>query len=189
MSEVTKLTPITLTFQDINLTCPIEDGHRMIPVRTVCEIIDVAFNSQDNWLKSHEFYGQLYRLSTTTGADGKQYQMRCLSIFDLNSWLASITSKNRKPGSITKQYAFMAWLREKFIDRYKEVQMVVKENEYEFQLIQQKDEALNQLIQAQDQVKQWKNAIRKIDQSLTDVRGKRFTGQPALPFPDEHSDN
>jgi hypothetical protein len=188
MNEGTKLSPITLTFKETNLTCPIEEGHRMVPIKTVCQIIQVDFSRQDNWLKSHPFYSQLYKLTYTTGADGKQYKMRCLSIFDVDGWVNSIGTQNRSDESIELQYTFLAWLREKKMELYKSIELVMKENEYELQLIQQKDDALNQLIHAQDQVKQWKDAIRKIDQSLTDVREKRFTGQTALPFPD-NSDN
>lgn len=59
----------------------------MVPVRSICELIEVRFSAQDNWLKSHEYFSQLYQLASTTGADGKQYNMRCLPIFDVLSWL------------------------------------------------------------------------------------------------------
>lgn len=179
------LEPVELTFQEVKLTCPIEEGHRMIPVRTVCDIIDVNFQSQDNWLKEHAFFAQLYRLSTTTGADGKSYEMRCLSIFDIDGWLHSITEKNRKPGSVEKQYAFLAWLREQKMQLYKSIEVFMHENRYELDLITQKEQALEELELAQENVKLVKDRLKKINTSIEDVRAKRYTGQTALPFPKE----
>lgn len=77
----------------------------MLPVKTLCGILDVDYQTQDNWLKQHPFFGQLYRLAYTTGADGKQYEMSCLSIFDVQGWVCSISLNNRKPGSVERQTA------------------------------------------------------------------------------------
>lgn len=187
--QFTKLSPITLTFQDTNLTCPIENGHRMIPVKTVCQIIDVDYQTQDGWLKKHEFFSQLYRQSYIVAADGKERMMNCLSIFDIGYWLGSISSNNRRPGSVEKQNLFLAWLREKTMELYKSIEAFIKENEYELELIKQKGDLLDQIYEAKSKVKELNDTVKKIDQSLNDVREKRFTGQTALPFPDHQSDN
>lgn len=71
----------------------------MIPIRTVCQIIDVDFANQDGWLKKHPIYAQLYTPRTTVGADNKERPMNCLSFFDTFGWLNSITQKGRKPGT------------------------------------------------------------------------------------------
>lgn len=182
----TSVQPVDLDFQGYTITCPIEDGHRMIPVRTVCEIIDVNFQSQDSWLKQHDFFSQLYRPSTTVGSDNKQRKMNCLSIFDIDGWLHSIGEKNRKPGSVEKQYAFLAWLREQKLQLYKSIDLFMQENRYELDLIEEKVKALDELEDAQSQVKTIKDRIRKINSSIEEVRAKRFTGQTALPFPEKN---
>lgn len=185
--KVTKISPITLTFQEVNLTCPLENGHRMMPVKTICQIIDVDFQTQDNWLKKHEFFGQLYRLAYTTGADGKQYEMRCLSIFDVGYWLGSISFSNRRPGSIEKQNAFLAWLREKTLQLYKSIEAFMQENARELELIQRKSDLIDELSELKNQEKKVKEEIKKVDHSIEDVREKRYIGQPPLPFP--HNEN
>ena len=177
--------PVELTFEGITLSSPIEEGHRMIPVRTVCEIINVDFRSQDSWLKQHAFFAQLYRPSTTVGADNKQRSMNCLSIFDIDGWLHSIGNKNRKPGSVDRQYTFLAWLREKKMELYKSIDLFMQENRYELELIEQKETVLNQLEEAQGQVKSIKDNLKQINTSIEEVRAKRYTGQTALPFPVE----
>ena len=156
----------------------------MIPVRTVCSIIDVDFKSQDNWIKGHPFYGQLYSPSTTTGADGKQYQMNCLSIFDIDGWLNSIGPKGRKEGSLEKQYVFMAWLRETKMELYKAIDVFIQENHYELDLIDSKGKVLDEIEENQTKSKDLKKQLGKINMSLDEVRAKRYTGQTALKFPE-----
>jgi len=181
--DSTKNLPVVLSFQDVEISCPIENGHRMIPIKTICSIIDVDFKSEDTWLKEHSFFSQLYRLSPTVGADGKQREMNCLSIFDVDGWLHSITLKGRKPGSVDKQYAFLTWLREKKLELYKSIELFIEENRYELELIEKKGRLVDALEECQDKTKELRNELKKVNGSIEDVRRLRYTGQTALPFP------
>jgi hypothetical protein len=186
-SNLPAIPALELSYGDITLTCPLENGHRMVPVRRVCEIIDVDFKSQDNWLKSHQIYSQLYRLIPTTGADKKTYEMSCLSFFDLFGWLNSIGEKNRKPDSSEKQLMFMAWLRERHMEVYKAIDVFMQENKYELELIEEKERMLNELEAANDTVKEVKKRLQSVNRTIDDIREKRFTGQTALPFPENNN--
>jgi hypothetical protein len=177
------IAPLELAYGDITLTCPIENGHRMVPVRTVCDIIDVDFKNQDSWLKKHPIYAQLYIPSTTVALDNKERTMNCLSFFDLFGWLNSIGEKDRKPGSFDKQMTFMAWLRERHMEIYKAVDVWRQENKYELQLLEDKEAALQELETANDTVKEVKKRLALLNTTIEDIRAKRYTGQTALPFP------
>ncbi len=170
-------------FNDVTLSCPIAEGHRMIPVKTVCTVIDVDYSTQNNWLKKHPYFSQLYSLYPTTGADGKLYEMSCLSIFDINTWLGSIEPKQRRDGSLEKQYAFMAFIREKMIEEYKSIQIFQKENEYELELVELKEQKETELLETKNKVKELQGEVKQIDQTIEDIRVNRFTGQTALDFP------
>lgn len=174
-----------LVFQETKLTCPIEDGHRMVPVKTVCTILDIDYQTQDSWLKEHEFYSQLYRLTYTVGADNKRREMNCLSIFDLYAWVASISTRNRAQPSIDRQTQFLIWIREKMLDVYKSVDVWIQENKYEQQLIQLKEQTEEQLLSAMQTVKELKSKVKEIDTTIEDIRLNRFTGQTALKFPEQ----
>ena len=184
MSNVTALAPYEVSFQDFQLTCPIEQGHKMLPIKTVCAILDVDYVTQYNWLKEHPFFGQLYRMSYTTGADGKQYNMSCLSFFDTLAWVASIDHRNRKEGSIEKQTMFLIWLREQTMTIYKSVDVFIQENKYEAELERMKEDVESQIYASQEQVKLLKSKLKEIDNTIEDIRHNRFTGQTALPFPE-----
>lgn len=178
------IAPLELAYGEITLTCPIENGHRMVPVRRVCDIIDVDFKSQDSWLKKHPIYSQLYNPSTTVGADNKERTMNCLSFFDLFGWLNSIGEKDRKPGSFDKQMTFMAWLRERHMEIYKAVDVWQQENKYELQLLDEKARKLAEIESAQELLREAKKALATLNATIEEVRAKRFTGQTALPFPE-----
>jgi hypothetical protein len=179
------LAPLELGYGETTLTCPIENGHRMVPVRTVCQIIDVDFVNQNNWLKKHPIYAQLYNPSTTTGADGKSYTMNCLSFFDLFGWLNSIGEKDRKEGSYERQLAFMAWLREQHMAIYKAVDVLRQEHEYEGQLLDEKLQTINDIEYAADTLKGLKKRLKTITETLETVRHNRLTGQMQISFPAE----
>ena len=181
----TQINDLSLDYQGTALPCPLEEGHHMVPVKTVCQIIDVDFGRQDTWLKKHKFFAQLYNLGYTTGADGKQYEMRCLPMFDLLSWLASISENNRKTGSTDKQYAFMSWLRSQMMGMYKSIAIARAENSYEHDLVNKRDEVEQELQNAKSNVKELQATLRTIDDTLEDIRVNRFTGQTALPFPEK----
>jgi hypothetical protein len=181
----TTVQPLELQFEDIKITCPLEEGHRMVPVKTVCQIIGVDYNRQDSWLKSHQFYAQLYKLTYTVGADGKRREMNCLSIFDIDGWISSIGSQNRSKGSIDKQYLFLAWLREQKLNMYKSIDLFMQENKYELELIEAKEDLLNKLEETNEALKSYKKGLKQINESIEEVRAKRFTGQTALPFPED----
>lgn len=182
-SKFPALDPVELTFNDTKLTCPIQDGHLMIPLKTVCEIIDVQFKVQDSWLKKHPFFSQLYRLDGTVGADKKQRKMNCLSIFDLYSWLSSISDNKRRKGSIDKQYAFMTFIREKMIEGYQSVQHVKKANEHELKLVSLKEQTEEELLKAKTVVKELQSKVKDIDKSIEEIRVNRITGQVSMNFP------
>jgi hypothetical protein len=178
------IAPAELTFEEVRISCPIENGHRMIPVKTICTILDVQFKNQDSWLKEHPVFSQLYLLEGVVAADNKVRSMNCLPIFDLYAWVASISLNKREPESVRRQHRFMAWLREKMIDTYKSIDVWIQENKYEQQLLELKDQTEEQLLNAKKVVKELKGRMDEIHNTIEDIRAKRFSGQTALQFPE-----
>ncbi|MFN4254528.1 MAG: phage antirepressor N-terminal domain-containing protein, partial [Saprospiraceae bacterium] len=167
------------------LSCPLENGHRMLPVKTLCDILDVQYKEQDSWLKEHPFFSQLYRLAGVVAADGKVRDMNCLSVFDVQGWVCSISLNNRKPGSVEKQTAFLLWLRERTLEMYKSVDLFMQENKYELELTQLKVDTEAQIAEATQTVKKLKQSLKQIETQIEEIRVNRFTGQTALPFPEK----
>lgn len=174
-----------VAFQGQSLNFPIEKGEYLVPVKHICNMVDVDFKTQDNWLKKHPLFSQLYRLSYTTGADGKQYKMSCLSLFDCCLWLSGIQDKHRKDGSYEKQIAVLTWLRNQFHDLHKSIEIYKAENDYELELQAKKDELEQQLLEQTARTKELKKELKEVETTIEDIRFNRFTGQTALKFPDK----
>ena len=172
--------PVLLKFGGVEITCPLINGHRMVPIKAVCEAIGVSFSAQDNWLKKHQYFAQLYKITYTTGADGKTYQMRCLSIFDIDGWVHSIGIRNRNEDSIQRQYEFLAWLREQKLELYKSIDQIKQENYRELELEKEKNETLHELLEIKTREKSVKERIKRLDTAIDEIRKYRFTGQTAL---------
>lgn len=174
------IAPIQLEFQDFIISCPLEEGHRMVPVKTICEIIDVDFKTQDSWLKKHQFYAQLYRPAYTVGADSKKRKMNCLSIFDVDGWVNSISDNNRRDGSVDKQYAFLAWLREIKLGLYRSIEQIAAENQYERELLTKKGALLDEIEKQALDLKEKKKELAQVNKTLEEINVDKVTGQISL---------
>lgn len=183
MDDMIKIDDITLSFQGATITCPMTNGMRMVPVKPICEMIDVQFKNQDSWIKNDPYYGQLYLLAGVVARDGKVRDMNCLPLFDVLGWLSSITKNNRSAGSVEKQYALMAYLRERMLDIYKEVEVIRAENEFEMLLLERKAEVAEEMSVLSEKGKRLQKEMRDIERSLDEVRANRYTNQLLLPFP------
>jgi len=75
----------------------VADGReQLVAVKPVCEILGVAYQSQQAKLKEHPIYSSVITLSVTTGADGKKYEMVCIPLRFFSGWLFSINPDNVK---------------------------------------------------------------------------------------------
>lgn len=75
----------------------VADGvEQLVAVKPVCEILGVAYQSQQAKLKEHPIYSSVITLSVTTGADGKKYEMVCIPLRFFSGWLFSINPDNVK---------------------------------------------------------------------------------------------
>lgn len=159
-----------------------EKNDYLVPVRTICELIDIDFQTQDNWLKKHKIYAQSYRLAYTTGADGKSYQMSCIGLFDAFSWLMGISNNNRKEGSFEKQMQLSSFLRNQFIRLYKSIELLQEENEREIQLRNKIEDTEELILKLSSELKEAKKERITYEKSLEDLRVNKYTGQTELSF-------
>lgn len=81
-----------------NVSLQVVAGEReqLVAVKPVCEILGVAYQSQQAKLKEHPIYSSVITLSVTTGADGKKYEMVCIPLRFFSGWLFSINPDNVK---------------------------------------------------------------------------------------------
>jgi len=75
----------------------IENGQKLVPIKPICEALGVDDKAQRDKIKNDEILGSVGVLSTSTGADKKQYEMFCIPYRFVFGWLFSINPKNVAP--------------------------------------------------------------------------------------------
>ena len=80
----------------ISLQVVADEREQLVAVKPVCEILGVDYPGQFAKLKEHPLYSSVIGLNSTTGADGKTYEMVCLPLRYFPSWLFSINPNNVK---------------------------------------------------------------------------------------------
>jgi hypothetical protein len=83
---------------NVSLQVVADERDQLVAVKPVCEILGVDFSAQRTKLKEHPLFSSVMVLSTTTGADGKMYEMACIPLRYFSSWLFSINPNNVKEG-------------------------------------------------------------------------------------------
>lgn len=80
----------------ISLQVVADEREQLVAVKPVCEILGVAYQSQQEKLKEHPIFGSTITLSVTVGADGKDREMLCIPLQFFPGWLFSINPDNVK---------------------------------------------------------------------------------------------
>lgn len=75
---------------DISLQVVADEREQLVAVKPVCEILGVDFSAQRAKLKEHPIFSSVMVMNTTTGADGKRYEMLCIPFRFFAGWLFSI---------------------------------------------------------------------------------------------------
>ncbi|WP_299576693.1 phage antirepressor N-terminal domain-containing protein [uncultured Sunxiuqinia sp.] len=76
---------------DAEFLCPRDGDNIFVAIKPACELLGIDHSSQMRNLKNDpEFLGSVVVNMTTTGADGKQYEMTCLPLQFFFGWLAQI---------------------------------------------------------------------------------------------------
>ncbi|WP_289054995.1 phage antirepressor N-terminal domain-containing protein [Carboxylicivirga marina] len=81
---------------DISLVL-IDDAEKLVPIKPICEALGIDAKSQRSKIQNDEILGSIGVLSTSTGSDGKKYEMFCLPYMYALGWLFTVNPKNVKP--------------------------------------------------------------------------------------------
>lgn len=74
----------------------IENGQKLVPIKPICEALGIDAKAQRSKIQEDEILASVGVLSTSTGADGKQYEMFCIPFKYVFGWLFTINPSNVK---------------------------------------------------------------------------------------------
>lgn len=87
----------TVNFHNQTLTTLEKDGKQYVAMKPICENIGLDWVSQHKRIQRKEALNSVMVIMTTTGNDGKKYEMLCLPIEVLNGWLMGVDENRVKP--------------------------------------------------------------------------------------------
>lgn len=82
---------------NVNIVAIDENNEQLVPIKPICEALGISFQGQNEKIQNDEILSSVIKLSLTTGADKKQYEMSCLPLRYVYGWLFTINPKNVKP--------------------------------------------------------------------------------------------
>ncbi|MEI7675752.1 MAG: phage antirepressor N-terminal domain-containing protein [Bacteroidales bacterium] len=68
----------------------IDEKEKMVPIRPICDILGIDSKAQRDRIERDEILKSVGVMMTSTGADGKEYEMLCIPFKFVFGWLFSI---------------------------------------------------------------------------------------------------
>ncbi len=154
------------------------DQERLIPIKPICEALGIDAKTQRNKIQEDDILHSVGVLETSTGADGKQYEMFCLPLQYIFGWLFTINPKNVNESS---RGAVIKYRRECYDILYKHffgnLRRQIEINTQEISLL----EEINQLNEQKNELT---NNLRQKKFKLDKIREARLKHDPELDFID-----
>lgn len=146
----------------------------LIPIKPICEALGIDYSTQLKKIKEDEDWSSVMGLSPTTGADGKIYEMCCISKKYILAWLLSINPANVKPEArqAVREYRNLCYdiLYNYFFGNQEKI---IEQNKVELSLLEEISE-IKQSIQAD------KAKLSEKQKMLERLREERLRNEPLL---------
>jgi hypothetical protein len=89
-------TQLISTINNQGIVIVIEGSEKFVPIKPICEALGVSIQGQIEKIETDDILSSVVKLCFTTGADGKEYKMKCIPLKYVFGWLFSISSKSVK---------------------------------------------------------------------------------------------
>ncbi len=150
------------------------EGKTLVPVKPVCVALGVVPSTQIRHLKNAPLLSSVVALETTTGSDGKCYEMVCLPVEYIFGWLFSISPANVAESA---RAALVKYQKEcydvLFTHFYGKVRLIDEITQKEADLLARKKAASEDILTL-------KREIREIEQQLDSLSEERTNPQKSL---------
>lgn len=175
---------LIFTFEGVDIHCPYESGTVMVPIRAICQMVNVSFATQNKAIKQHPVYGPLYVPRTSMASDKRMVSMLCLPMAVAAMWLASISDRGRNEGSLKSQHELMVVFIAKLADTYKAVNLLKEEMGRYNALLKQREELELTILNSNIEISDHRKMLKKINANLESLKVNTFNPQYELPFPE-----
>ena len=163
-----------LKVNSIEIECPIENGQTYVAVKPICVALGIDHSVQIRDLKEDVILGSVMVYMTTTGGDGKQYDMVCIPLKFVFGWLFSINENRVKPEAKEHVLRYKMECYEVLFNHFfGNVKRQLEVNQMEIQLL----EEINELNEVKNRVS---TDLREKKVKLEKIREVRLKNEPSL---------
>ena len=159
---------------NVDVVSAVKDGEILVPIKPICTAIGIDSKSQRNKIERHPILSSVGVIMTSTGSDGKHYEMMCLPVEHILGWLFTIdsnsVSEEARPNVLRYQKECYHTLYAHFAGTSKRER---EQNQIEIRLL----EEINDLT---EDMQRTKNELRQKKESLAKLRTDRLNPQPRL---------
>ncbi|QNF33078.1 hypothetical protein HUW51_10175 [Adhaeribacter swui] len=143
------------------------DNQKLIPVKVICEILDLDHVWQTKNLQESLLFSGILKTTKAVAADGSKRDMLCIPALEVEHWIHSVSDTNRTPEQLQKKTAFLLWFRQQRHFFYQTMGDIVQKNKQEL--------VLKQLIsKSRKNVALEKNKLKKYEEALAQVHEAKY---------------
>ena len=158
-----------------------EDGTILVPVKPICSALGIDDRAQREKINDDEDLSSVGVLSTSTGADGKSYEMLCLPEKFIYGWIFTINPKNvtssaRNSVRMYRRKCYQA-LYDYFHGRAQRQQDLL---DAERQAVARLSALETQIAESDSRTKELKAERAKAKSDIDQIRNSRLDDQPSL---------
>ena len=153
-----------------------DNGKIFIPVKPICQAIGVDPSAQLQRIKRHRKLSSVVVVITTTGSDGKNYEMACIPVQYVYGWIFSIDLSMVSADALETVEKYQDECYDALYRHFAgSLSRRLEENNAEIQAL----EAVNAAISRE---KEAKAERRKAEENLARIRASRLDPTPCLEF-------
>lgn len=150
------------------------DGEIFVPIKPICDAIGIDAKAQRDKIQNDEILFSVGVLSTSTGADGKQYEMYCLPLRYVFGWLFTINAKNVAPEARETVSKYRRECYDGLYDHFTgSMRRTIETNNAEIELLKKINDAISDEKEA-------KSRRKKAEEALGKLRSERLNPLPSL---------
>ena len=152
------------TLSVINSVKIVQLDNDLVPIKPICQVLGIDESSQRKKINDDDFYNSVAGLSTATGTDKKEYEMFCLPLPYIFSWLATINPKNVKEEAKEAVQLY----------RLRCSQIIYEAMFLQNQFLQEKEVLIEQKLKDLEHIREnFKNAKQQLDEANKELKEVR----------------
>jgi len=163
-----------ITINNQAIQCLHEENGVFIAIKPICEALGIDWPAQRRKLTDDRILSSVVVMMTTTGADGKQYEMVTLPLEYIFGWLFTIDTSRVKQDAVE---AVIRYKKECYETLYRHF---IKVSQRQLELTQKELAITEEKARRVLELAELRKSIKVMDEQLSAIKQERFNLEPTL---------